>query len=82
VHYLLFNTANTDRPELANPALWQAARWLIDYQGIAHGLLKDQFQVHQAFWRRDFQARSMTRPIGSMSPERGPSCKPPALIKG
>ena len=54
VHYLLFNTANTDRPELANPALWQAARWLIDYQGIAHGLLKDQFQVHQGFLAAGF----------------------------
>ena len=54
VHYLLFNTANTDRPELANPSLWQAARWLIDYQGIAHGLLKGQFQVHQSFLATGF----------------------------
>jgi len=49
VHYLLFNTANTDVPALSNPALWQAARWLIDYEGISHGLLKDQFLVHQGF---------------------------------
>jgi peptide/nickel transport system substrate-binding protein len=49
VHYLLFNTASPAVPQLANPALWQAARWLIDYQGIAHQLLKDQYEVHQAF---------------------------------
>ncbi len=54
VHYLLFNTANTAVPALANPALWQAARWLIDYEGIAHGLLKDQYQVHQAFLAAGF----------------------------
>ncbi len=54
VHYLLFNTVNSAVPELANPALWQAARWLIDYQGIAHQLLKDQYQVHQAFLAAGF----------------------------
>jgi peptide/nickel transport system substrate-binding protein len=54
VHYLLFNTVNTGVPQLANPALWEAARWLIDYQGIAHELLKDQYQVHQAFLATGF----------------------------
>jgi peptide/nickel transport system substrate-binding protein len=54
VHYLLFNTVNTDVPQLANPALWQAARWLIDYEGIAHQLLRDQYQVHQAFLATGF----------------------------
>jgi peptide/nickel transport system substrate-binding protein len=54
VHYLLFNTANPAVPQLANPALWQAARWLIDYRGIAHQLLQDQYQVHQAFLAEGF----------------------------
>lgn len=54
VHYLLFNTANAAVPGLANPALWQAARWLIDYQGIAQRLLRDQYQVHQAFLGEGF----------------------------
>lgn len=54
VHYLLFNTENASVPELANPALWQAARWLIDYRAIAHELLKDQYQVHQAFLASGF----------------------------
>jgi peptide/nickel transport system substrate-binding protein len=54
VHYLLFNTASAAVPQLANPALWEAARWLIDYQGIAHQLLKDQYQVHQAFLAAGF----------------------------
>jgi peptide/nickel transport system substrate-binding protein len=54
VHYLLFNTINPAVPELSNPALWQAARWLIDYEGIAHQLLKDQYEVHQAFLGKGF----------------------------
>jgi peptide/nickel transport system substrate-binding protein len=54
VHYLLFNTVNPGVPQLANPALWQAARWLIDYEGIAHQLLRDQYQVHQAFLATGF----------------------------
>jgi len=49
IHYLLFNTANRGNPALANPALWEAVRWLIDYRGIAEKLLRGQFEVHQAF---------------------------------
>jgi peptide/nickel transport system substrate-binding protein len=49
VHYLLFNTFNESNPLLANPALWEAARWLVDYQGIAQQLLKGTYIVHQAF---------------------------------
>lgn len=45
--YLLINTkANAT---LGNPAFWEAARYLIDYQGIATNLLGGQAQVHQAF---------------------------------
>ena len=54
IHYLLLNTANRDNPALANPALWEAARWLIDYRGIAEKLLRGQFVVHQAFLAQGF----------------------------
>jgi peptide/nickel transport system substrate-binding protein len=49
LHYLLFNAANAANPVLRNPALWEAARWLVDYDGIARDLLKGQYAVHQAF---------------------------------
>ena len=49
VYYLALNAANADNPVLKNPALWEAARWLIDYNGIATKLLKGSWQVHQAF---------------------------------
>jgi peptide/nickel transport system substrate-binding protein len=54
IDYLLFNTANPGNPALANPALWQAARWLVDYEGIANKLLKGEYEVHQAFLANGF----------------------------
>jgi peptide/nickel transport system substrate-binding protein len=54
IHYLLLNSANRQNPALANPALWEASRWLIDYDGIANKLLRGQFQVHQAFLASGF----------------------------
>lgn len=54
VHYLLFNTESAAQPALANPALWEAARYLVDYQGLAHQLLQDQYEVHQAFLAAGF----------------------------
>ncbi len=54
IHYLMFNAANPANPALANPALWEAARWLIDYRGIADRLLKGEFEIHQAFLAEGF----------------------------
>ncbi|MGL5241402.1 MAG: ABC transporter substrate-binding protein, partial [Kluyvera ascorbata] len=48
-NYVAFNTANTANPLLANPAFWEAARWLVDYNGITKDLLKGQYFVHQSF---------------------------------
>ena len=47
--YIALDTVNKDNPALKNPALWEASRWLVDYDGIANKLLKGQVQVHQAF---------------------------------
>lgn len=47
--YIAFDIANAANPALKNPALWEAARWLVDYDGIANKLLKGQAQVHQSF---------------------------------
>lgn len=49
VFYLAFNVGDTTQPALANPALWEAARWLVDYQGISTDLLKGQYGIHQTF---------------------------------
>ncbi|WP_122613257.1 ABC transporter substrate-binding protein [Pseudomonas viridiflava] len=49
IYYLGINSGNTQVPALKNPAFWEAARWLVDYQGISKDLLKNQYSVHQAF---------------------------------
>lgn len=48
-NYLVFNTANPANPLLNKPEFWQAARYLVDYQGITKDLLKGQYFVHQSF---------------------------------
>jgi peptide/nickel transport system substrate-binding protein len=49
IYYLGINSGNTQVPALKNPAFWEAARWLVDYQSISKDLLKSQYSVHQAF---------------------------------
>ncbi|WP_411703689.1 ABC transporter substrate-binding protein [Edaphovirga cremea] len=48
-NYLVFNTGNSANPLLKNPAFWEAARYLVDYQGITKDLLKGQYFIHQSF---------------------------------
>ncbi|WP_342361436.1 ABC transporter substrate-binding protein [Terrarubrum flagellatum] len=51
VHFL---SLNIKHEKLKNPALWEALRWMIDYDGIAKTLLRGQMKVHQAFWPEGF----------------------------
>jgi peptide/nickel transport system substrate-binding protein len=60
--YLILNTANPANPALRNPAVWEAVRWLIDYEGIANKLLQGQFLVHQAMLPTGFPAALNTTP--------------------
>ncbi|WP_237153826.1 ABC transporter substrate-binding protein [Oryzibacter oryziterrae] len=49
IDYLAFNSVSPTNSDTKNPALWEAARWLVDYDSISKDLLKGQFDVHQAF---------------------------------
>jgi peptide/nickel transport system substrate-binding protein len=60
--YLILNTANPANPALRNPAVWEAVRWLIDYEGIANKLLQGQFLVHQAMLPTGFPGALNTTP--------------------
>jgi peptide/nickel transport system substrate-binding protein len=51
VHFISYNLKT---PELNNPALWEASRYLIDYDGLTSTLLKGQMEKHQAFWPKGF----------------------------
>ena len=53
VHFLSFNQ-KVDA--LTNPAVWEAARYLVDYEGMTSTFLKGQMDVHQAFWPKGFPA--------------------------
>lgn len=51
VHWISFNQKVE---ALTNKAVWEAARYLVDYEGMANSFLKGQMQVHQAFWPAGF----------------------------
>lgn len=51
VHFLSFNQKE---PALTDPAVWEAARYLVDYKAMADTFLKGQMRVHQAFWPAGF----------------------------
>lgn len=51
VHFLSFNQKVE---ALTSEAFWQAARYLVDYDGMVSSFLNGQMQVHQAFWPAGF----------------------------
>ncbi|UJW85643.1 ABC transporter substrate-binding protein [Devosia sp. SL43] len=51
VHFLSFNQKSES---LTPPAVWEAARYLVDYDGMTQSFLKGQMEVHQAFWPKGF----------------------------
>ena len=61
-HYIALDTTNKNNPALKNPALWEAVRWMVDYDGIANRLLKGQFVVHQTFLPIGFPGTVMDKP--------------------
>lgn len=63
IYYLGFNTQDGTQPALGNPALWQAARWLVDYHTLSAALLKDQYRVHQSFLPAGFDGALTDQPF-------------------
>ncbi len=51
VHFLSLNQKTAS---LTNPAIWKAARYLVNYKGMADTFLKGQMRIHQAFWPSGF----------------------------
>lgn len=51
VHFLSFNQKTA---ALQPEAVWDAARYLVDYKGMTDSFLKGQMQIHQAFWPSGF----------------------------
>jgi peptide/nickel transport system substrate-binding protein len=51
VHFL---SLNQKTESLQPEAVWEAARYLVDYKGMTDSFLKGQMQIHQAFWPSGF----------------------------
>jgi len=51
VHFLSFNQK---QDALQPEAVWEAARYLVNYKGMTDSFLKGQMEVHQAFWPKGF----------------------------
>ncbi|MGR3762205.1 ABC transporter substrate-binding protein (plasmid) [Roseobacteraceae bacterium NS-SX3] len=69
VHFLSFNQ-KTD--SLTDPAVWEAARYLVDYQGMTDSIIKGQMETHQAFWPKGFPGAYEETPF-SYDPEKAKS---------
>ena len=59
MHFFSFNLKHD---KLKNPAIWEATKYLIDYDGIANTLLEGQMKVHQAFWPAGFPGAVEEKP--------------------
>jgi peptide/nickel transport system substrate-binding protein len=66
VHFLSFNQKVE---ALTNPAVWEAARYLVDYEGMTNSFLAGQMEIHQAFWPKGFPGSLDETPF-SYDPER------------
>ncbi|WP_106753475.1 ABC transporter substrate-binding protein [Pannonibacter carbonis] len=60
VHWFSFNQKTE---ALTNKAIWEAARYLVDYDGMANTFLKGQMKVHQAFWPEGFPGALTEKPF-------------------
>ena len=60
--YIAIDITNKTNPALKNPAVWEAVRWMVDYDGIANNLLKGQVKVHQSFLPVGFPGVLMDKP--------------------
>ena len=60
VHFI---SLNVKHEKLNKPALWEALRYMIDYDGMANTLFKGQMKVHQTFWPVGFPGAVEDRPF-------------------
>jgi peptide/nickel transport system substrate-binding protein len=66
VHFLSFNQKTES---LTPPAVWEAARYLVDYAGMTDSIIDGQMEIHQAFWPKGFPGSYDETPY-SYDPER------------
>ncbi|MEL6774644.1 MAG: ABC transporter substrate-binding protein [Pseudomonadota bacterium] len=47
---IVYLAMNTSEGPLADPKVWEAMRWLVDYEGMLGSFLKGQYSMQQSFW--------------------------------
>jgi len=77
VHFLSLNQKTA---ALQPEAVWEAARYLVDYKGMTDSFLKGQMNVHQAFWPKGFPGSLDDTPY-SYNPEKAKQILADAGIK-
>jgi len=77
VHFLSFNQKDE---ALTNPAIWEAARYLVNYKGMTDSFLKGQMEIHQAFWPKGFPGSLDDTPY-SYDPEKAKKILADAGVK-
>lgn len=78
VHFVALNLQND---KLRNPAIWEAMRYLIDYDGISKQLLRGQMRIHQAFLPVGFAGALTTTPY-KLDPEHAKAILAKAGVNG
>lgn len=66
VHFLSFNQKTES---LTPEAVWEAARYLVDYEGMTSSFLSGQMEIHQAFWPEGFPGALTDTPF-TYDPEK------------
>ncbi|MDR5813176.1 ABC transporter substrate-binding protein [Caballeronia sp. LZ033] len=51
---LMYLGLNNKNPNLAKPEVWEAMKWLIDYQGIQKNVIRTTYKVHETFLPEGF----------------------------
>lgn len=67
---LYYLAANASAEHLSNPLVWEAMRYLVDYQGMADTFLRGQFIVHQTFWPTGLWASIADEPVYHLDVDR------------
>ncbi len=59
---LIYVAANVGVPKLSDPKVWEALKYLIDYEGMAQSFLRGQYITHQSFWPKGLWASADAEP--------------------
>jgi peptide/nickel transport system substrate-binding protein len=78
---LMYVSMNQKDPNLSNPKVIEALKYLIDYKGMQDSFLKGQYTIHQAFLPRTYLGEIDDRPY-AYNPEKAKALLKEAGLEG